>query len=85
MELSKREMELFLPLPGLKSLVPRISKLILNPLEQMKSILKKKFLIRGLEVGKIIPFPVWKIPFPVLKINFETLETTEKHFVKEVF
>ena len=46
---------------------------------------KKSFLIRGLEVGEIIPFPVWIIPFPVLKINFETLGTYEKHFVKEVF
>ena len=36
----------------------------------------------GLEVGKIIPFPVWIIPFHVLKINFETLGTNEKHFVK---
>ena len=41
--------------------------------------------IRGLEVGDLIPFPVWIIPFPVLKVNFETLGTNIKHFVKEVF
>ena len=53
--------------------------------DQMKIFCKRTFLIRGLEVGEIIPFPVWIIPFPVLKINFETLGTNEKHFVKEVF
>ena len=42
-------------------------------------------MIGGLEVGEIIPFPVWIIPFPVLKINFEPLRSNEKHFVKEVF
>ena len=42
-------------------------------------------MIRGLEVGETIPFPVWIIPFPVLKIDFELLGTNEKYFVKEVF
>ena len=37
-------------------------------------LLKRSFLIRGLEVKEIIPFPVWIIPFPVLKINFELLD-----------
>ena len=46
---------------------------------------KRSFLIRGLEVGEIILFPVRIIPFPVLKINFEALGTNEGHFVKEVF
>ena len=46
---------------------------------------ERSFLIRGLEVGQIIPFPVWIIPFPVLKINFEPLRTNKKHFIKEVF
>ena len=39
---------------------------------------------RGLEVGEIIPFPVWIIPFFVLKIDFEPPGTDEKYFVKEV-
>ena len=51
----------------------------------MINIFKKNSLIRGLEVGEIIPFPVWIIPFPVLKINFETLGSNDKRFVKEVF
>ena len=50
-----------------------------------KTFRKRCFLNRGLEVGKIIPFPVWMIPFPVFKINFETLGRNEKHFVKEAF
>ena len=50
-----------------------------------KYVVKEVFFIGGLEVGEIIPFPVWIIPFPVLKINFESLGTNEKNFVKEVF
>ena len=50
-----------------------------------KPFCKKSFLIRGLEVGEIIPFPVWIIPFPVLKINFESLGLKEKLFAKDVF
>ena len=46
---------------------------------------KRSFLIRGLELGEIIPFPVWIIPFPVLKINFETLGSNEKKFCKRSF
>ena len=42
-------------------------------------------MIRGLEVGEIIPFSVLIIPFPVFKINIETLESNEKSFEKEVF
>ena len=49
-----------------------------------KYFVKEVFLIRGLEVGEIIPFPVWIIPFPVLKTKFETLGTNEKYFIKEV-
>ena len=32
---------------------------ILNPLDQMRNICKRNILIQGLEVGEIIPFPVW--------------------------
>ena len=46
---------------------------------------KKNLLIEYLEVGEIIPFPVWTIPFPVLKINFEFFGTYKKHFGKEFF
>ena len=42
---------------------------------------KISFLIRGLEVGEIIPFPVWIIPFPDLKINFGLLDKNKKYFV----
>ena len=47
----------------------------------MKTFCKISFLIRGLEVSEIFPFPVRIIPFPVLKINFETFGSKEKHFV----
>ena len=46
---------------------------------------KSCFLIRGPELGEIIPFPVWIIPFPILKINSEFLGLNEKHFVKDIF
>ena len=51
----------------------------------MRNILLKEFMIRGLEVREIIPFPVWMIPFPVSKIYFKLLGSKEKHSVKEVF
>ena len=51
----------------------------------MAIVCKRSCLIRGLEVGEIIPLPVWMIPFPILKIIFEPLGTYEKPFVKEVF
>ena len=35
----------------------------LNPLDQMRNICKRNILIRGLEVGEVIPFPDWII-FP---------------------
>ena len=44
-----------------------------------KIFVKEVFLIRGLEVGKVILFPVWIIPSPVLKIDYE------KHFEREIF
>ena len=53
-------------------------------LRNSRSMIRACF-IRGLEVGEIIPFPVWIIPFPVLKISFELLGSNEKHFGKEVF
>ena len=43
------------------------------------------FLIRGLEVREIIPFPVWIIPFPVFKINFELLGSYENDVEKKFF
>ena len=46
---------------------------------------KRSFLIKGLEVGEIIPFPVWIIAFPVLKIDFEPLRSNEKHCAKGFF
>ena len=51
----------------------------------MKNIFKKNSLIRGLEVGEIIPFPVWMISFPVLKTNLEPFVSNKKHFIKEIF
>ena len=45
----------------------------LNPLDQMRNIYKRSFLIKGLKVGEIILFPVWVFPFPVLKINLNPL------------
>ena len=54
--------------------------------------LREVIFIISLEVGQIIPFPVWIIPFPVwiiqfpvLKINFESIVTNDKCFIKEVF
>ena len=52
------------------------------PWNMWETFCKISFLIRCLEVGDIIPFPVWIIPFSILKINFESLGTNEKHFVK---
>ena len=42
-------------------------------------------MIRGQEIGEIIPFPVWIIPFPVFKTRFKLVDKILKHFVKEVF
>ena len=41
-------------------------KINFEPLESNdKCFVKEVFLIRGLKVGEIIPFPVYAIPFPV--------------------
>ena len=56
-----------------------------EPLGSNETVCKRRFFIRGMEVGEIIPFPVWIISFPVLKIDFEPLGSNVKHFVKEVF
>ena len=42
-------------------------------------------MIGGLEIGEIIPFPVWIIPVPVSKIDFKPLGSNENYSVKEVF
>jgi len=39
-----------------------------------KYVVKEVFFIRSLEVGEIIPFPVWRIPFPDWIIPFPILE-----------
>ena len=46
---------------------------------------KRSFLIGGIEIGEIIPLPVWIIPFPVLEIHFEFLGRNGEDVVKEVF
>ena len=51
-----------------------VLKINLNPLDQMRNIYKRSFLIKGLKVGEIILFPVWIFPFPVLKINLNPLD-----------
>ena len=63
----------------------RFLKLISTPWIKWETFCNRSFLIRGMEVGEIIPFCVWIIPFPVLEINFEPLGLKEKHCVKEVF
>ena len=50
-----------------------------------EDVVKEVFFIRGLEVGEIIPFPVWMILFSVYQINFEFLGRYGKDIVKEVF
>ena len=52
---------------------------------EMRNFCKRSILIRDLEVGHIISFPVWIIPFPVLKINYEILGENERHFGKVSF
>ena len=47
----------------------------------MVDILLKKFLIRGLERGEIILFPVWIIPFPIYKTGFRFLVENGNYFV----
>ena len=49
------------------------------------TIWKISFLIGGLEIGEIIPFPVWITPFPVFKTRFELVSKIKKHNEKEVF
>ena len=46
--------------------------------------MKVVFIIRGIEVGKIIPFDVYMIQFPVLESYLYVLIKNEKHFIKEV-
>ena len=46
---------------------------VLNSLVNIRIMKQKNFFIRGLEVGKIIPFTVGKMIFHVLKVNIELL------------
>ena len=39
------------------------------------------FFFRGLEIGNIILFPVWKIPSSILKINFELFGINAKIYL----
>ena len=57
---------------------------LLVPDKHEKHIVKV-FLIKGLEEGEIILFPVQIISYPVLDINPDLLSKYEKHFVKEFF
>ena len=49
----------------------------MNSLTEIRNMLKKKFFIRGLVVGEIIPIPA------LVEIDFKHLVKNEKHFVKE--
>ena len=60
-------------------------KLDLDSLLEMANILSKSFLIRGLEIGEIIPIPVWIIPFPVYKTGIELHSKTGGYLNKEFF
>ena len=40
-------------------------------------------MIRGMEVGEIIPCLFWIIPFPDTKTGFRLIRPYLKHFVKE--
>ena len=51
----------------------------------MKHFVKEVFFVGAQEVGKIIPFPVWKIPFPVFETTFGLVGKSYRHFVKGVF
>ena len=39
-------------------------------LKKLETFCKSNFLIRGREIGEIVPFPVWIIPFPVFQASF---------------
>ena len=43
-----------------------------TPWIKWKTLWKRSFFIRGLEVGEMIPFPVWIIPFPFFENLFWT-------------
>ena len=45
------------------------AKLDLNSSVKILNLFSKKFLIRGLEIGEIIPFPVCKTGFGLLSKN----------------
>ena len=51
-----------------------------NPLDQIRNICKRNTLLRGLEVGEVIPFPVWIIfPFGL------KLQTSVKAYSRSLF
>ena len=66
---------LIIPFPVLKINVDTFSenflqkKVFLSVSWKLEKSYRKVF-IRGLEVGEIIPYPVWKILFPVLKNQY---------------
>ena len=51
----------------------------------MEPFCKRSFKIKGQEVEKIIPFPVWIILFPVSKTDFGIYTLYEITFVKDNF
>ena len=59
-------------------------KLDLGSSVKMVNLFSKKFLIRGLEIGEIIPFPVQIISFPVCKTGFGLLRKNGTYSVEEV-
>ena len=61
-----------------------VLKINFEILIKLETFCKRSFLIRGLEVEGLIPFPDWIIPFPVLKTNFEILEKNLGLFLKDV-
>ena len=48
-------------------------KPVLNLFVNGRTVCKRNYLIEGLELGEINPFPVWIIYFSVYKTGFEVL------------
>ena len=61
-----------------------IVELDLDSSAKMINLLLIFCLIQGLEIGEIIPFPVYIISFPVYKAGFGPLSKDGNNFVKEI-
>ena len=60
-------------------------KLDLDSSVKMVILFSKKFLIRGLEIGEIIQFPVYMISLPFVKLDLDSLRKMVTILLKKLF